>query len=221
MKKLILVPKRWTAIFLIGTVIFLVTVPFSFAQGPINFQPQKLKVNFPNFLFSGYSDSRQSMNPLLDTIGPVKIDTVRSVTETEQKFKMKKSPWLAVLFSTVPGMGQLYNQSYWKVPIVVGLSAYLIFEIYDNNKTFRNYRDQYSATQSMENPLGDPSLLSLRNFYRDQRDDFIWYFTIVYVINLVDAYVDAQLFDFDVKEEKIIKTGTIDRQYKLNFHLNF
>ena len=41
-------------------------------------------------------------------------------------------------------------------------------------------------------------MLKLRDFYKDQRDSFTWYFFILYVLNIVDAYVDASLYGFDV-----------------------
>jgi hypothetical protein len=219
MKKPFLISQGWTIGFLCGTVMLL-TVPFSFAQESNSYNPfrtMSYEVS-PNV----YYQSNKTELHLADSLAPVKIDTLKPAVKTEKKFKMKKSPWLAVLFSAIlPGAGQFYNQSYWKVPVLLGLTAYLGYEYYDNNKTFRNYRDQYAATQTPQFPSGDPALQALRNFYRDQRDDFVWYFAIVYFINLVDAYVDAHLFDFDVRQEKIITTGRTDRQYKLNFHLNF
>jgi hypothetical protein len=196
------------------------TVPFSFAQESNSYNPfrtMSYEVS-PNV----YYRSNKTELHLSDSLGQVKIDTLKPALKTEKKFKMKKSPWLAVLFSAIlPGAGQFYNQSYWKVPVLLGLTAYLGYEYYDNNKTFRNYRDQYAATQTPQFPAGDPALQALRNFYRDQRDDFVWYFAIVYFINLVDAYVDAHLFDFTVKEDKIITSGKMDRRYKLNFKVRF
>jgi hypothetical protein len=207
-------------IFITGTVIALMTVPFLFAQENHYYNPFMSESDITcRDLFSQINQHELNLK---DSLTPVKIDTVKPSVGTEKKFKMKKSPWLAVLFSAVlPGAGQFYNQSYWKVPVLLGLTAYLAYEYYDNDKTYRNYRDQYASTQTPENPYGDLSIQALRNFYRDQRDDFVWYFTIVYVINLVDAYVDAQLFDFTVKENKIMTTGKIDRQYNLNFHIRF
>lgn len=139
-----------------------------------------------------------------------------------KKFKMKKSPWLAVLQSAVlPGLGQLYNESYWKIPVVLGLSAYLGYELYDNNKKYLDYRGQYANSQTINPPDGDLSLKNLRNFYQDQRDDFIWYFTIVYIVNLVDAYVDAHLFDFNVREDKSLRFGFNPAKHSLDFSFRF
>lgn len=163
---------------------------------------------------------------LLTDTNTVKSDstftTVKPKTITSQKFRMKKSPTTAVLLSAVlPGAGQFYNQSYWKIPIVAALVGYFGYEYFRQNNLYKDKRDEYIATQTPSNPNGDLNLKALREFYRGQRDDFVWYFTIVYVINLVDAYIDAHLFDFDVKEEKMSEYGPINRTYKLNFNLKF
>jgi Family of unknown function (DUF5683) len=200
--------------FFIGTFIFFVSVPFCFGQTD----------PFPR--------TRESHNPMLKNYNqPVsaltyQLDSLKSDTSlgkpTFKKFRMKKSPWLAVgLSALLPGAGQFYNKSYWKVPILLGLVGYFSYEFYDNDKKYRDYRDQYSATQTTENPAGNENLKAFREFYFNQRNDFVWYFTIVYVINLIDAYVDAHLFDFDVKQEKITRSGTVDKQYKLNVRINF
>jgi hypothetical protein len=190
--------------FLLGTVIFFVAVPFCFAQ-PLD--------------CINYVDARLYY---INHIQPdsLKQDTLRK--PIDKKFRMKKSPWIAVgLSALLPGAGQFYNQSYWKVPIILGLGGYLAYEFFDNNKTYHDYRDRYAATQTDSTPDGDLNLKTLREFYLDQRNDFIWYFTILYVVNLIDAYVDAHLFDFDVKEEKIERFGKTDKEYKLNVKIKF
>ncbi len=118
--------------------------------------------------------------------------------DTVRKYHPTKSAGLAMLFSAVvPGLGQAYNESYWKVPIVVGLGTYFAVEWLHYNKVYHDYRDQYLASLA-QTPGGDASLQNLREFYRDQRDTFAWYIAILYFVNIADAYVDASLYDFDV-----------------------
>ncbi len=108
------------------------------------------------------------------------------------------SPLLAMgLSALLPGGGQFYNKSYWKIPVVVGLGGYFVYEFIDNHRQYKDYRDQYQASLAT-NPDGDRRMLTLREFYKDQRDSFGWYFLILYVANIADAYVDASLFGFDV-----------------------
>ncbi|MCX7833049.1 MAG: DUF5683 domain-containing protein [Ignavibacteria bacterium] len=131
---------------------------------------------------------------LLDSLVISKKDTVVS-------FQMKKSPWKSVLYSAIlPGLGQFYNESYWKVPIILTIGGYLGYVVVKNHNKFLDYRDQYANSQTPENPEGDLRLRSYREFYRDQRDQFLLYFAFYYLITLVDAYVDAHLYDFDVSE---------------------
>ena len=102
-----------------------------------------------------------------------------------------------LLSAVLPGAGQFYNESYWKVPVILGLGGYFLVEFLDNHELYRDYSDRYEASLGTT-PGGDPQLLTYREFYRDQRDTFAWYFLILYAINILDAYVDASLFDFDV-----------------------
>ncbi len=109
-----------------------------------------------------------------------------------------KSPGLAMLLSAVlPGAGQVYNESYWKVPVVTGLGIYFVAEFLDNNRRTEDYRAKY-AESLVAAPGRAPGYLTLREFYKNQRDAFAWYFVILYVLNIVDAYVDASLYGFDV-----------------------
>ncbi|MBU2585918.1 MAG: hypothetical protein KKH32_11395, partial [Bacteroidetes bacterium] len=67
-----------------------------------------------------------------------------------------KSPWGAVVRSALlPGLGQIYNESYWKAPIVWGVSGWFIYNWINNNNLYRDYRDQYlqSVSTGSENSL--------------------------------------------------------------------
>ena len=140
-----------------------------------------------------------------------------SISKKKPKvFKMKKDPWKAVLFSALlPGAGQYYNESYWKIPVVLGLGGYFGYGIANNNNKYTDYKEQYEQSQTVNNPDGNLQLKSFRDFYKDQRDGFVVYALILYVVNLIDAYVDAQLFDFDVSDSKSFPNGRMT--FKINF----
>jgi hypothetical protein len=122
----------------------------------------------------------------------VKIDT--------SKFVMQKSAWGAVLRSAViPGLGQFYNKSYWKIPVIWGFLGYFSYVWISNNNSYKQYRDLYNESLAANDPNA-PLNLRIRDFYKDQRDQFAVYIVLTYFLNLVDAYVDAQLFDFDVSK---------------------
>ena len=142
-------------------------------------------------------------------------------------YQPTKSPGKAMLFSAVlPGAGQFYNESYWKVPIVVGFGVYLVYNWIDNNKLYKDYRDQYKQSITPILPNGDPNLLADREFYKDQRDSFTWYLLIWYFVTLADAYVDASLYDFNVGSDLTLQNLPVlspvpVRAIQLNLHIGF
>ena len=138
----------------------------------------------------------------------------------KKKFVMTKSPWTAVALSAVlPGLGQFYNESYWKIPIIGAIGVYFGYEIIRNNNKFLEYRDKYAQSQTDRNTSGNQIFKTYREFYRDQRDLFIIYFGILYLVNLFDAYVDAHLYDFDVSDE--MKVGVLKKGKLLKFDYYF
>ena len=190
------------------------------------------------------------LSPRLEAQSPVAADTTRPVTPApvdtssglrwlhagrdtaavdtlHRNIPSKKSPGLALLLSSiVPGAGQLYNGSYWKVPVVFGFAVYFGSVWIDNNKKYHDYRDQYTASLVTFPGQGDPGLLSIRDFYRSQRDTFAWYMLILYIVNDVDAYVDASLHDFNVSGDLSLRllpstTPTGDQGMQLQLHWNF
>lgn len=146
-------------------------------------------------------------------------DTIKK-KDTAYTFKMSRSPSKAMLFSAVlPGAGQFYNESYWKIPIIWAVGGYFVYEIIKQNNLYIDYRDLYANSQTPSNPNGDVRYKNLREFYRDQRDQFYLYAGLVYLINIVDAYVDAHLFDFDVSD-KIQVQGLKGSKSLMNLKIN-
>jgi hypothetical protein len=114
----------------------------------------------------------------------------------------KKSTTLAMALSAVvPASGQFYNETYWKIPIILGLGGYWGYEWVQMNNELRTYRSKYSESLIKYPPSGNYQYKNLRDFYRSERDKFAWYLGLLYVLNIVDAYVDASLFEFNVGED--------------------
>ena len=112
-----------------------------------------------------------------------------------------KSTTTAVLLSAVlPGAGQIYTGRYWKVPIILGFGGYFASQWFRMNDHYKQSRALYSTSveNKINNGQGDPQLLYERDFYHDERDRFAFYFAITYLLNLVDAYVGASLYGFEV-----------------------
>lgn len=102
-----------------------------------------------------------------------------------------KIPRNAMIYSAVcPGLGQWYNEQKIKSVIVFGGEAALIGNaVFYNQKIFESKNDLTLSDEDRETSMG---------FYRDWRGQFIWYAAAFYLLNILDAYVDAHLFSFDV-----------------------
>ena len=110
-----------------------------------------------------------------------------------------KSTTIALLSSmALPGAGQIYNGSYWKVPVIWGV-GYYFWSVYNNqDKLYRQSKALYTASITATVTSGDLNEKSMRDFYKHQRDTFGWYLAIAYLVNVLDAYVDASLYGFEV-----------------------
>lgn len=146
----------------------------------------------------------------------------------QNKKAFKPDPNKAVLYSLIPGLGQIYNRKYWKLPIVYGGFLGFTYAISWNGRMYSDYTAGYKAIMS-DNPRSaenfavwgaffrryqDPSLISdseisnLQNQFKRNRDAFRRYrdLSIIgavafYGLCMIDAYVDAHLFDFDISPD--------------------
>ena len=136
---------------------------------------------------------------------------------------LTKSPMGAVWRSLVfPGWGQLYVESYWKIPIFVGGVGVSIYFIVWNNQKFKYYQSQYDEMKvsDPDNTYELERLKSQKEYYRDNRDRSYFFLGITYILAAVDAYVGANLFDFDVNDNLQMRLMPYyDNQFGLNFSL--
>ena len=149
-----------------------------------------------------------------------------------------RAVWLAAIF---PGLGQIYNRSYWKLPIIYGGLMGCIYAITWNNNMYQDYRQAYRDILTDEVLSTDPSrsynavlregytiesmggrtrytqvLNENQNTYHRYRDISIVVAVAVYALSVIDAFVDAQLFDFDISPDLSMHVEP-DIQYDL-FH---
>ena len=121
---------------------------------------------------------------------------------------MAKSPWGAVARSAIiPGWGQFYNEDYLHIPVIWGLLGWFGYQWVVNNNDYKDNSDLYKTT-------GISIYKLKRDFYRDQRDEFTIYMVLTYLMNLVDAFVGAHLFDFSVEEDYFIHTTRLQVLYR-------
>lgn len=167
---------------------------------------------------------------LADSIFQLQVDSVAAPLkapspydfweETEVAFNPDptRAVWMSALF---PGLGQVYNRRYWKLPIVIGAYLGLGYATSWNNgmlsdytKAYRDIMDSDPSTNSYMNffpPTTSESSLdktwltkllqSRKNFYRRNRDLCIICMVGMYLVAMVDAYVDASLSHFDISPD--------------------
>ena len=117
-----------------------------------------------------------------------------------------KSPGKATILSAaLPGLGQFYNESYWKIPIIYGIGAFFVYEYINYDKKFDDYSNMFNISITPSNPNGNSSYKIYREYYRDQRDAFLWYGGLLYLLNVLDAFIDAHLYSFDVSDNLSIR----------------
>lgn len=157
------------------------------------------------------------------------------------KHNIKKATTLALL----PGAGQMYNKKYWKVPFVWGAIGAAGYYYYDLDGDFKNYKsvlqliiDQPTLTSREDLEAFDPDLFAAlpAPFYqstadgvatetmgymdalRTQREYAFFGIIGVYVLSILDANIDAHLYDFDVSDDlslrpSLIQTNTFAGAY--------
>lgn len=142
-----------------------------------------------------------------------------------------KATWLALV---IPGGGQIYNRKYWKLPIIYGGFAGCAYALTWNNKMYKDYMQAYkdAAQDNWEaNSINDllppgyldrvphsqitETLRKRKDTYRRYRDLSIFAFIGVYLISVIDAYVDAELSNFDITPDLSmrIEPAVINNQY--------
>lgn len=152
------------------------------------------------------------------------VDSIAGITDEWVPREIEFNPdptravWLAALF---PGLGQVYNRRYWKLPLIVGgylglgyatswnnsmLSDYTkaYADIMDNDPSTRSYMDFFPSTvkeEDLDKTWLTNVLRSRKNYFRRNRDLCIIGMVAVYLVAIVDAYVDASLAHFDISPD--------------------
>ena len=141
----------------------------------------------------------------------------RALDQANFKPNPNKSLWLGLTF---PGAGQIYNRKYWKLPIIYGGAMGVAYAVSyygghynDYMKGYRDYLDSDPNTNYHLEliPQGYPEssagnyVKNRVNSYRRYRDIFIVVGVAVYALSVIDAYVDAQLADFDISTDLSMK----------------
>lgn len=149
------------------------------------------------------------------------LDAVSKVRPQKLQLHFKPNPirsmWLGLVF---PGAGQIYNRKFWKLPIFYGGFLGCVYAFSWNSQMLRDYSQAYlDIMDSDPNTKSYEKMLPLnykiegreerlqrifknkKNLYRKWRDLSIFSFAGVYLLSVIDAYVDAELSTFDISRD--------------------
>ncbi|MDG3581354.1 MULTISPECIES: DUF5683 domain-containing protein [Galbibacter] len=192
-----------------------------------------------------------------DSLAPYQIQDTLKATDTLSKKELRQlkrqqkkdsiaklpvnidplSPAKAAFYSAIlPGLGQIYNKSYWKVPIVYGAIGTGVYFYIKNTQNYNQYRDAYKRRLAgftddefydinndgivPGNPdVSDDALRDAQEFYQQNRDLSLLITIGLYALNIIDANVDAHLKQFNVNEQLSLKPYLEQNQidYKPNY----
>ncbi len=136
-------------------------------------------------------------------------------------------PAKAAFYSAiVPGLGQAYNKRYWKIPIVYGAIGTGVYFYLDNNKKYHRFRDAYKdrlagLPDEYAGQYSNQTLINAQRTFQRNRDLSLLITIGLYVLNIVDANVDAHLMQFNVNDKLTLAPDIYpnDINYKQNVGL--
>ena len=123
-----------------------------------------------------------------------------------------KATWMS---AALPGLGQYYNGKYWKIPIIYAGFSSMVFFVAQNKYEYNRYKEAYAISveipdpEQSTNPLvrnyETSQLLSQREYYQSNLELSYILTGVFYLLQIVDAAVDAHLYDYDIDDDLSIR----------------
>lgn len=178
-------------------------------------------VSDPDTIVSSTPVDTARLRQLSDSLLGQPIAKVQQQVQKAFVPKPTKALWLSLV---LPGAGQIYNRKYWKLPIIYGGFLGCAYALTWNQMMYRDYSQAY--LDIMDDDPNTKSYLDMlppryditgredqfkkifkrkKDFYRRYRDLSAFCFIGVYLLSVVDAYVDAQLSEFDISPDLSMK----------------
>ncbi|NOZ45639.1 MAG: hypothetical protein GXO79_02545 [Chlorobi bacterium] len=145
------------------------------------------------------------------------IDAYTIKTNIFTKGKVHNPQRAAVLSAALPGLGQLYNNKWYKVPFIYGGYAGLYYSWQFNNNKFELFSNVYNSISQDKNAPSDSTYLieggsyvkdniyKAQEYYRRYRDLSLIGVGMLYLLNIIDATVDAYMFNYDISDDLSLK----------------
>ncbi len=163
-----------------------------------------MKVYFTILFIVGFVFLASSQNDSID----LKFDKSQEIASFKANPYDANAPAKAAFYSAIlPGLGQAYNGSYWKIPLAyLAIGTPMYFYI-DNNNEYNRYRDAYKRRlagfedDEFAGILTESDLIDAQKLFRENRDLSLLLTILGYVLNIVDANVEAHLNQFSISDD--------------------
>lgn len=129
------------------------------------------------------------------------------IQEIETETPRNRPNQIALYSALLPGLGQVHNKKAWKIPIIYGGATMLVFGAMNANTQYLFFRDALflevdgDPDTINETGLNESQIRRRVDFFRRNRDFFVILTGALYLLNVLDAHVDAHLREFDINEE--------------------
>jgi Family of unknown function (DUF5683) len=168
-----------------------------------------------NLLFS-----QKTNNELIVVKDSIKLNEINPLAPAKAGF------YSAIL----PGLGQAYNKKYWKIPIVYGALGIAVYSYVNSEQKYNLFRDSYKRRlegykDDALQYLDTERLVTGQKFYQRNKDLSTFFIIGIYVLNIIDANVDAHLSQFNVNENLSFKPdilkNDINNQRNMAIAINY
>ena len=187
-------------------------------------RPKRVVETPPDKAVETLIDSVSQILPKADSVAAVDMRKIEKRDWATWTPDPNRALWLALV---IPGGGQIYNRKYWKLPIIYGGMMGCIYALTWNNMMYRDYSQAYldimdsdPTTQSYNKFLHLGATITAANEeryktlfksrkdkYRRWRDMSMFCLIGVYALSVIDAYVDAELSEFDISKDLSLKVA--------------
>jgi Family of unknown function (DUF5683) len=192
----------------------------------VDFKCFFVNIFFLLLLSSSAIAQKNKSTPGKDSSGSDKVNISEAVTSlSDSTSKKTHSPRTAAIRSAIlPGLGQIYNKKYWKLPIIYGALGVTGYIFFDNIKVYKESKFAYAARIKAEPPSLDSldynkletkyklystgSIRNQRDKFRQYIDYSVLFFVFFWGLNVIDATVDGHLKSFDVSPNLSLKLKT-------------
>jgi len=180
-------------------------------NGPVLRKTSKMLVLFLLLGFPGFLSHAQ---PTTQGPGTADSPAVENIDNQEQLPFLPIPGRAAMLSAALPGLGQAYNRAYWKIPIIYAGFAGVAYAVHFNSNHYRTWRSAFIAkvdgnpnTIDLYPTFSDAALRRVMEFYRRNLELSYIAGVALYLLNILDANVQAHLMDFDVGEDLTMRLG--------------